>query len=99
MQLTRQCPSGITTEGCILNNGWTRRAFMDKFVIRGGNPLGGTLRVGGAKNAALPAMAASILTGEPGLLEKNTHVPHIQTQRNLLVFLCADGEPGFRRPP
>ena len=31
---------------------------MDKFVIRGGNPLLGTVRISGAKNAALPAMAA-----------------------------------------
>jgi len=35
---------------------------MDKFVVRGGNPLVGTIRVSGAKNAALPAMAAAILT-------------------------------------
>src|SRR5215471_787751 len=37
---------------------------MDKFVIRGGNPLLGTIRVSGAKNAALPAMAAALLTEE-----------------------------------
>ena len=36
---------------------------MDKFVIRGGNPLLGTVRVSGAKNAALPAMAAALLSG------------------------------------
>ena len=35
---------------------------MDKFVIRGGEPLLGTVRVSGAKNAALPCMAAAILT-------------------------------------
>ena len=35
---------------------------MDKFVIRGGNPLLGTVRVSGAKNAALPSMAAALLT-------------------------------------
>ena len=40
---------------------------MDKFVIRGGEPLLGTIRVSGAKNAALPCMAAALLTdGRPG---------------------------------
>ena len=42
---------------------------MDKFVIRGGNPLLGTVRISGAKNAALPAMAAALLTEEPVMLE------------------------------
>ena len=42
---------------------------MDKFVIRGGNPLVGSVRISGAKNAALPAMAAAILTDEPVILE------------------------------
>ena len=37
---------------------------MDKFVIRGGNPLLGTMRISGAKNAALPAMAAALLTDD-----------------------------------
>ena len=40
---------------------------MDKFVIRGGNPLLGTIRVSGAKNAALPAMAAALLTRTAGV--------------------------------
>src|SRR3954462_9441704 len=43
--------------------------LMDKFVIRGGNPLVGSVRISGAKNAALPAMAAAILTDEPVILE------------------------------
>ena len=37
---------------------------MDKIVIRGGLPLSGTIPIGGAKNAALPLMAASLLTDE-----------------------------------
>src|SRR5262249_55239956 len=55
--------------------------IMDKFVIRGGNPLVGTLRVSGAKNAALPAMAAAILTDEPVILENIPDVRDIQTER------------------
>ena len=35
---------------------------MDKILIRGGVPLSGTIKIGGAKNAALPLMAASLLT-------------------------------------
>lgn len=38
---------------------------MDKLVIEGGNPLSGTIRIHGAKNAALPILAASLLAEEP----------------------------------
>ena len=43
---------------------------MDKFVVRGGNPLLGTIKVSGAKNSALPCMAAAILTEDEVILEK-----------------------------
>jgi EPSP synthase (3-phosphoshikimate 1-carboxyvinyltransferase) len=56
---------------------------MDKFVIRGGNPLLGTIRVSGAKNAALPAMAAALLTDEPVILENIPQVRDIETTRKL----------------
>ena len=42
---------------------------MDRIRIRGGRPLSGEIRVGGAKNAALPLMISSILTHEPLILE------------------------------
>jgi UDP-N-acetylglucosamine 1-carboxyvinyltransferase len=70
---------------------------MDKFVIRGGNPLVGTIRVSGAKNAALPAMAAAILTEEPVILENIPDVRDIQTERNLLVSMGAEVELGYGR--
>jgi UDP-N-acetylglucosamine 1-carboxyvinyltransferase len=70
---------------------------MDKFVIRGGNPLVGTIRVSGAKNAALPAMAAAILTEEPVILENVPDVRDIQTERNLLVSMGAEVELGYGR--
>ena len=38
---------------------------MQKLSIRGGVPLSGEVRVAGAKNAALPILAASLLTAEP----------------------------------
>jgi UDP-N-acetylglucosamine 1-carboxyvinyltransferase len=72
-------------------------SFMDKFVIRGGNPLVGSIRVSGAKNAALPAMAAAILTEDPVVLENIPDVRDIQTERNLLVSMGADVELGYGR--
>jgi UDP-N-acetylglucosamine 1-carboxyvinyltransferase len=70
---------------------------MDKFVIRGGNPLVGTVRVSGAKNAALPAMAAAILTEEPVILEGIPDVRDIQTERKLLESMGAEVELGYGR--
>src|SRR5438270_11661882 len=72
-------------------------SLMDKFVIRGGNPLVGNVRISGAKNAALPAMAAAILTDEPVILENIPDVRDIQTERNLLVSMGADVELGYGR--
>ncbi len=72
-------------------------ALMDKFVIRGGTPLLGTIRVSGAKNAALPAMAASLLTEEPVILENIPQVRDIITERNLLAAMGAEVELGYGR--
>ncbi len=70
---------------------------MDKFVIRGGNPLLGTVRVSGAKNAALPAMAASLLTDEPVILQNIPQVRDIETTRKLLAAMGAEVELGYGR--
>jgi UDP-N-acetylglucosamine 1-carboxyvinyltransferase len=70
---------------------------MDKFVIRGGNPLLGTIRVGGAKNAALPCMAAALLTEEPVVLENIPQVRDIETTRKLLAAMGAEVELGYGR--
>jgi UDP-N-acetylglucosamine 1-carboxyvinyltransferase len=70
---------------------------MDKFVIRGGNPLLGTVRVSGAKNAALPAMAAALLTEEPVILENIPQVRDIETTRKLLAKMGAEVELGYGR--
>ena len=70
---------------------------MDKFVIRGGNPLLGTVRVSGAKNAALPAMAAALLTEEPVILENIPQVRDIETERKLLAAMGAEVELGYGR--
>jgi UDP-N-acetylglucosamine 1-carboxyvinyltransferase len=70
---------------------------MDKFVIRGGTPLLGTVRVSGAKNAALPAMAAALLTEEPVILENVPQVRDIETTRRLLTAMGAEVELGYGR--
>jgi UDP-N-acetylglucosamine 1-carboxyvinyltransferase len=70
---------------------------MDKFVIRGGEPLLGTIRISGAKNAALPCMAAALLTDQPVILENIPQVRDIQTTRNLLAAMGAEVELGFGR--
>ena len=70
---------------------------MDKFVIRGGNPLLGTVRVSGAKNSALPCMAAAILTEDEVILENIPQVQDIETERKLLVSMGAEVELGYGR--
>ena len=67
---------------------------MDKFVIRGGNSLVGTVRISGAKNSALPCMAAAILTEGEVTLENIPQVRDIETERKLLVAMGAEVQLG-----
>ncbi|MEO3433083.1 UDP-N-acetylglucosamine 1-carboxyvinyltransferase [Inquilinus sp. CAU 1745] len=57
---------------------------MDKIRIRGGKALHGTLPISGAKNAALPLMAASLLTDQTLTLVNLPHLADITTLANLL---------------
>jgi len=70
---------------------------MDKFIIRGGTPLLGTVRISGAKNAALPCMAAALLTDQPVVLENIPQVRDIETTRRLLAAMGAEVELGYGR--
>jgi UDP-N-acetylglucosamine 1-carboxyvinyltransferase len=70
---------------------------MDKFVVRGGNPLLGTIKVSGAKNSALPCMAAAILTEDEVVLENIPQVRDIETERRLLTSIGAEVELGYGR--
>jgi UDP-N-acetylglucosamine 1-carboxyvinyltransferase len=70
---------------------------MDKFVIRGGNPLLGTIKISGAKNSALPCMAAAILTEDEVILENIPQVRDIETERKLLESMGAEVELGYGR--
>ena len=60
---------------------------MDKIQIRGGRPLSGQISIGGAKNAALPLMAASLLTHQTLSLSNLPHLVDIATMANLLAEL------------
>ena len=63
---------------------------MEKLLVVGGRPLEGKIVIGGAKNAALPAMAAALLTDEPVILENVPRVRDISTLRLLLEELGVD---------
>jgi UDP-N-acetylglucosamine 1-carboxyvinyltransferase len=58
-----------------------------KFKIEGGRRLEGTVRISGAKNAALPSMAAALLTPEPVRLQNIPHVRDIITMAKLLAHM------------
>lgn len=62
---------------------------MDKFLIRGGRPLNGKIEVSGAKNSALPCLAATLLTPETVILHNVPYVKDLITQRRLLEDLGA----------
>ncbi|MBW6519486.1 MAG: UDP-N-acetylglucosamine 1-carboxyvinyltransferase [Desulfoarculaceae bacterium] len=57
---------------------------MEKLIIEGGEPLFGTVRISGAKNAALPLIAATLLTGGVHTL---TNVPDLRDTRTILRLL------------
>ena len=58
---------------------------MDKIRIIGGTPLNGTIQISGAKNAALPLMAASLLTDDALTLSNVPYLADIVTMANLLA--------------
>ena len=57
---------------------------MDKLLIQGGTPLAGELRISGAKNAALPILAATLLAEEPVIIGNLPHLHDITTMIELL---------------
>ena len=63
-----------------------------RIVINGGKPLRGQVRISGAKNAALPIMAAALLTDEPCTLENVPMIEDIFVMTDLLRILGAEVE-------
>ena len=65
---------------------------MDKIIIQGGVPLIGTIEASGAKNAALPLLAAAILVDGPVVYRRIPHLRDISTMMTLLAWQGADVE-------
>ena len=66
---------------------------MDRFLIRGGgNPLSGRIEISGAKNAALPQMAAALLSPQPVVLHNVPDLHDIDSMIELLRHLGAEIE-------
>lgn len=57
---------------------------MDKLIITGGRPLRGEVRISGAKNAALPVLAATLLTDGPVTVSNIPHLRDVTTTMELL---------------
>jgi UDP-N-acetylglucosamine 1-carboxyvinyltransferase len=63
---------------------------MDKIFIQGGVPLSGSIEASGAKNAALPLLAAAILADGPVVYHRIPHLKDITTMMTLLVHQGAE---------
>lgn len=63
---------------------------MAYFVVDGGVPLQGEVAIGGAKNAALPIMAATLLTADECYLERIPHIQDVLTMADVLAGLGAE---------
>ncbi|MEN1727032.1 MAG: UDP-N-acetylglucosamine 1-carboxyvinyltransferase [Pseudomonadota bacterium] len=63
---------------------------MARIQISGGNPLNGTVEISGAKNAVLPILMASLLTGKPSRLTGVPHLKDVTTTIELLAHLGVD---------
>jgi UDP-N-acetylglucosamine 1-carboxyvinyltransferase len=72
---------------------------MDKLIVQGGRRLCGQVRVSGAKNAALPLMAASILPEGPLILKNLPVLGDLLTMGRLLKFMGGDLDLGFKTDP
>ncbi|MBX9587586.1 MAG: UDP-N-acetylglucosamine 1-carboxyvinyltransferase [Gammaproteobacteria bacterium] len=57
---------------------------MDKLIIKGGKPLSGEIKISGAKNAALPILAATLLAHEPVTIANVPHLQDVTTTMRLL---------------
>ncbi len=65
---------------------------MERFVIRGGNKLNGTINISGAKNAALPIIAASVFAGAPCRIENIPEISDVRMMIKILNFIGAEVE-------
>ena len=93
-------PDGAGKADATIARSGGRRGGLDQICIRGGHRLEGAIQIGGAKNATLPLMAASLLTGETLALSNVPYLADITTMANMLVQLGVEvgvnGENGVR---
>ncbi|QXM05815.1 UDP-N-acetylglucosamine 1-carboxyvinyltransferase [Crassaminicella indica] len=61
---------------------------MSRFLIRGGNKLNGEIRIGGAKNAVLPILAATVMNGGENIL---FDCPNLSDVHSMIQILKAIG--------
>lgn len=62
---------------------------MDSLIIKGGIPLHGEVTISGAKNAALPIMAAALLTPEPCIIRRVPNLTDVRFMAQILTWLGA----------
>lgn len=60
---------------------------MDRFIIRGGKKLNGTVHISGSKNAALPILVATLLTDEKCTLHRVPNLRDVRTTLKILEYL------------
>lgn len=65
---------------------------MEQFIMKGGNPLVGDVTIGGAKNAALGILAASIMTDEDVIIDNLPDVRDINVMLEAIQEIGADVE-------
>ena len=67
-----------------------RKRGLDKLLIRGGAELSGTVRISGAKNAALPILAGTLLATRPVTIGNVPHLKDVTTMLSLLQMMGAE---------
>jgi UDP-N-acetylglucosamine 1-carboxyvinyltransferase len=65
---------------------------MESFLIKGGVPLHGEITISGSKNAALPIMAAALLTGEPCVIRRVPDLSDTRFMARILESLGAEAK-------
>lgn len=60
---------------------------MDRFIIKGGKKLSGTVQTSGSKNASLPILVATLLTDEPCIIHRVPNLRDVRTTLKILEYL------------
>ena len=60
---------------------------MDRYIIEGGHRLGGTVRVSGNKNEALPVLAATLMTAEPVIIHNVPRIGDVNLMLEIIKYI------------